>query len=152
MLQKPEYRAKRACGNMAANFHTVYNMLRRTDRSSDNLRTETIVCIHIDNVCHQCQAVAADIIQASDKRRSVSSARLSGQQGLSLPEISVQLVRMPSLEKVFTARIPSFVHGTLTTICSWSAANSRPSRIIASYSVDNTSALTSPSTILHISI
>ena len=86
MLQKPEYRAKRACGNMAANFHTVYNMLRRTDRSSDNLRTETIVCIHIDNVCHQCQAVAADIIQASDKRRSVSSARLSGQQGLSLPE------------------------------------------------------------------
>ncbi len=45
---------------------------------------------------------------------------------------SVTLTRVPSPESVLHAFTPSFVNGTLTTMCSSIAASSRPSRSMPS--------------------
>src|ERR1051326_8193073 len=59
--------------------------------------------------------------------------------------INVTLIRIPSPCSRWSARTPSGVIGTFTTMFECQLASSRPSRSIPSVSVDTTSAFTTPS-------
>ena len=65
--------------------------------------------------------------------------------------MSVMLTRCPFAERALVAFRPSSVHGTLTTMFSWSAAQRMPSTTMPSTSVAMTSAEMGPSTVLQIS-
>ncbi len=85
----------------------------------------------VDDLADQAHAGRADVVEPADERADVAGADLGGEPRLRRREDQRDVDTLPlGRQRLAGACTPSFVNGTLTTMCSSMAARSRPSRII----------------------
>ena len=83
MVQQTFYSRQRTGYHICAHFRTLHNMLGIANRCCQHLRFIAIQTIHIYDLSNKSDAITANIIQTTDKRRYISSTYLSCQQCLS---------------------------------------------------------------------